>query len=241
MVRLSAIGFSAIGLLFINWAFISLAIIYLAVIYLAGIYLASIGLRSIARFGFCLAANFKFDVFRERVVVCEQEGCQFGWFMCRRISLGFCLLLCLRSGCWVRDHAFEEGIGGGGAPGAFLVANLFSHDLQQDGGEISDAGGGAEDINLALAELVHGLAQEIGDLRGGLQGVGGKAKRPCRPAIGDAARAAGGPSFVLKRGVVVETIEAAGLGMGLALGPVVVCVAAMPGGLAGIRFSCKEL
>ncbi len=95
MVRLSAIGFSAIGLLFINWAFISLAIIYLAVIYLAGIYLASIGLRSIARFGFCLAANFKFDVFWERVVVCEQEGCQFGPLLFGRIYLGFCLFLLL--------------------------------------------------------------------------------------------------------------------------------------------------
>ncbi len=241
MVRLSAIGFSAIGLLFINWAFISLAIIYLAVIYLAGIYLASIGLRSIARFGFCLAANFKFDVFWERAVVCEQEGCQFGPLLFRRIYLCFCLFLGLGSGRWVREHAFEEGIGGGGAAGAFLVAQLFSHDLQQDGGEISDAGGGAEDINLALAELVHGLAQEVGDLGGGLQGVGGKAKRPCRPAIGDAARAAGGPSFVLKGGVVKKAIRAAGLGMGLALGPVVVCVAAMPGWVAGVGFSCKEL
>jgi len=48
---------------------------------------------------------------------------------------------------------------------------------------------------------------------------GGKAKRPCRLAIGDAARAAGGPSFVLKGWVVEKTIRAAGLGMGLALGP----------------------
>src|SRR5260370_24342029 len=154
------VSLSGLGLLFIYWAFISLAIIYLA-----GIYLAGMGLRNIVRFGFCLAANFKFEVFRERVVVCEQEGCQFGPFLFRRIYLGFCLFLCLRSGCWVREHAFEEGIGGGGAPGAFLVANLFSHDLQQDGGEISDAGGGAEDINLALAELVHGLGPGSGDSR----------------------------------------------------------------------------
>src|SRR5260370_14035668 len=194
MVRLSAIGFSAIGFLLINWAIISLAIIYLA-----GIYLAGMGLRIIGRFGFCLAANFKFDVSWERVVVCEQEGCQFGSLLFRRIYLGFRLFLGLGSGRWGREHAFEEGIGGGGAAGAFLVTQLFSHDLQQDGGEISDAGGGAEDINLALAELVHGLAQEIGDLRGGLQGVGGKAKRPCRPAIGNAARAAGAPLFVLVR------------------------------------------
>src|SRR5713101_3993802 len=214
MVRLSAIGFSAIGLLFINWAVISLAIIYLAVIYLAGIYLGIMGLRNIVRFGFCLAANFKFDVFWARVVVCEQEGCQFGPLLFRRIHLCFCLFLGLGSGRWGREHAFEEGIGGGGAAGAFLVAQLFSHDLQQDGGEISDAGGSAEDINLALAELVHGLAQEIGDLRGGLQGVRGKAKRPCRLAIACAARAAGGPSFVLKGGGVEKTIRAARLGKG---------------------------
>ncbi len=71
--------------------------------------------------------------------------------------------------------------------------------------------------------------------------TGGKAKRPCRLAIAYAPGAAGGPSFVLKGWVVEKTVRAAGLGMGLARGPVVVCVAAMPGWVAGIRFSCKEL
>ena len=240
MVRRSAIGFSAVGLLFIYCAIVCLAgiylvIVYLAVICLAGIYLGIMGLRNIV--WFCLAANFRFDVFWERVVVCEQEGCKFGPFLFRRIYLCFGLFLGLDSEHWGREQAFEEGIGDGGAAGAFLVAHLFSHDLQQDGGEISDADGRAEDINLALAELVHGVAQEVGDLRGGLQGLGGKAKRPCRLAIGDAARAAGGPSFVLKGGVVENTIRAARLGMGLALGPVVICVAAMPGWVGGHTYS----
>src|SRR5260370_41730174 len=108
-------------------------------------------LGNIVRFMVCLAANFKFDVFWERVIVCEQEGCQFGPFLFRRIYLCFCLFLGLGSGRWVREHAFEEGIGGGGAAGAFLVAPLFSPDLPQAGGGISPAGGSAEGIQLPPA------------------------------------------------------------------------------------------
>src|SRR5260370_29401693 len=109
------------------------------------------GLRNIV--WFCLAANFRFDVFWERVVVCEQEGCKFGPFLFRRIYLCFGLFLGLDSEHWGREQAFEEGIGDGGAAGAFLVAHLFFPDLQQGGGGVYDAGGPAAGIKLAPAAL----------------------------------------------------------------------------------------
>src|SRR5260370_32816118 len=120
------VSLSGLGLLFIYWAFISLAIIYLA-----GIYLAGMGLRNIVRFGFCLAAGFKFDVFWERVVVCEQEGCQFGPFLFRRIYLCFCLFLGLGGGrpggektlLWRNDGG--AGVGGAGVCASIVLAHAL--------------------------------------------------------------------------------------------------------------------
>src|SRR5260370_11083448 len=108
-------------------------------------------LGNIVRFMVCLAANFKFDVFWERVIVCEQEGCQFGPFLFRRIYLCFCLFLGLGSGRWVREHAFEEGIGGGGAAGPVLLASLFFLQSHPTGGGVFRPVGSADEFNITPA------------------------------------------------------------------------------------------